>query len=545
MLASTSFILATNLIGWMSNSDLNVELFWINIGYLGLVTLPVGWFSFALILAGYERWFNRRRVALLLVIPALMFGVVMTGGLYKAVWYVPQDGSLARLIDFSDWLIVLAGYTYFLLVSGTIMMLHSLLRATFLRRYQAAALIVVMVIPLVFNVLYVTHALPIPYDLTPLTYAFSGVVLTLGVMRFRVIDLTPIARSAMAEQIRDGILAVDLSGCVADLNPAARQFLGLGASSGLGSPLVDLLPALQDCLREDAPVHCEFFLVADGRSVDLEATITPLFINQQVPAGRLIVLHDITARKQTETNLQAALQQQRELNEMKARFYAYFAHQLRTPLSVVLSSTELLEYYGNDWNSEKRRVHFQRIYQSVHHLTDLSEQAAAFEKNERNFQEGENPPRPVCFDPQEFVARLIEQAQSADGNCHPVHLETQVPVLPVTQDAALLHDVLENVLSNALKFSPVGSPVQVTLETAPQQLTIRVQDFGCGIPADELSHVTQPFYRASNAVTVPGSGLGLAIASHYIVRLGGHLQVESQVNLGTTVQISVPLELAR
>jgi len=381
MLAATCFILSTNVIGWMSNTDLNVELVWIKIGYLGVNTLPVAWFCFALILGGYERWLNRRRVLLMLVLPLLLFGVVLSGGMFAEVRYIPHNGAWAREIDFSGWLYLNVIYTYGLFGTGIVLILRALSRAPYLRRYQSAALILASLMPMVFNIIYLAHILPIPYDLTPLTYAFSGVVLSVGVMRYRVIDLMPVAHSAVADHIRDGILVVDLAGCIADLNPAARQILGMNLPAALGRLLTDLLPALKDCLAEASSHHCEFTQWVNGQPLHLEAAVTLLFIERRLPAGRLIVLHDITARKQIETSLQQALQHERELNEMKERFYAYFAHELRTPLSVILSSSELIEHYGRHWPDDKRRMHFQRIYQAVSHLTELSEQAATFENN--------------------------------------------------------------------------------------------------------------------------------------------------------------------
>lgn len=83
MLASTGFILATNTIGWLVDANVDAELFWVKIGYLGMNTLPVSWFCFALTLGGYEHWLTRRRVLGLLVVPAFVFGLVMTGAFFK------------------------------------------------------------------------------------------------------------------------------------------------------------------------------------------------------------------------------------------------------------------------------------------------------------------------------------------------------------------------------------------------------------------------------------------------------------------------------
>ncbi len=538
MMFSVSFWLLTNLVGSLTE-DPNVQFFWERIGYLGVTTLPVGWFVFAMTLAGHDRWINPHRIILLLIVPALIFVLVLNGNYFKEVHYFVREGVNFHEVDYTGWLFINLIYNYLLIGIGTFLMMRAVLHAPNLLRYQTAAMIVATIFPVVVNFLYISRIVPMLYDLTPITFALSGLVLSWGLFHYRMFDLVPVARGAMVDRVSDGMLVLDAKGRVADLNPAAQQILNAHTAGVIGLPLSDLLPQLQETLAVTPARHSEIALERDGQLVYYEAIATPLYAMRGVLAGHLILLHDVSARKQVETGLQAALDREREVNEIKSRFYSYFSHQLRTPLSVIISSAEMLDHYAKKWSDDKRQLHFQRIYQAVDRLLNLAEKAATYEKAEQ----GHSFVSPDCFDPAALSRQLIDEVLVSDSDQHRIQFEKQGLDLVAFQDSILLRQVLENLLSNALKFSPQGSTVHFTLSVTPEELCFKIQDTGCGIPDDELSRVMQPFYRASNISTTAGTGLGLAIAAQYIRQLNGDLRLESQEKVGTTAVVKLPLKL--
>ena len=539
MMFSVSFWLLTNVVGWLTE-DPNAQFFWERMGYLGVFTLPVGWFAFSLVLAGNERWIDKGRLILLLIVPALLFGLVLSGAFFKEVRYFVRDGVNLHEVDYNGWIFVAMVYTYLLVGSGAFFMVRAVQRAPNLLRYQAAALMIAPLFPLVVNLIFLSRIFPMVYDLTPVTFALSGGILSWGMFRYRLFDLVPVARGAMVDRVSDGMIVVDTLGRVADLNPAAQQILNVRAAQEIGRPLVDRLPQLTETLSVVPAHHAEIALERDGQLVYYEAMATPLYVQRELLAGHLILLHDVSARKQVESGLQEALVREREVNEIKSRFYSYFSHQLRTPLSVIMSSAELLDHYGLAWPNDKRQRHFQRIYQAVDRLIKLAENAAAYEKAEHSHLLA----APEFFDPAAFSRQLIEETLVSDPDQHQICFEKRGPDLEAYQDGNLLRQVLENLLSNAFKFSPRGSTVHFTLDVSPEELCFTVKDQGFGIPEEELTQVTQPFYRGSNISTTPGTGLGLAIAAQYIQQIQGDLSLESRQNAGTTVVVKLPLNLS-
>ena len=539
MMFSVSFWLLANVVGWLSE-DPNVQFFWERIGYLGVLTLPAGWFAFAMVLAGNERWVDRRRVAMLLIVPAFIFGLVITGVYFKDVRFIVRDGVNIHEVDYTGWLYLAMLYTYLLVGSGAFFMVRAVQHAPNLLRYQVGALLIAPFFPVLVNLIYLSRIVHMVYDLTPIAFAVSGLVLTWGLFHYRLFDLVPVARGAMVDRVSDGMIVVDALGRVADLNPAAQQILNVRAAQVISLPLVDLLPQLTETLSVVPARHAEIALERNGQLVYYEALATPLYAQRELLAGHLILLHDISARKQIESSLQTALDREREVNEIKSRFYSYFSHQLRTPLSVIMSSAEILDHYGREWPDDKRQRHFQRIYQAVDRLVNLAEKAAAHEQTEYSHA----LVAPVWFDPVALSHQLIDEMLVSDSDQHQICFEKQGPDLEAYQDSNLLRQVLENLLSNALKFSPQGSTIYFILDVTAEELCFSVKDQGCGIPQEELSRVTQPFYRGSNISTTSGTGLGLAIAAQYIQQIKGSLSLESGENKGTTAVVRLPLKLA-
>jgi signal transduction histidine kinase len=534
MLSAVSIWLGTNMIGGLF-ADPQIQFIFEKAGYLGVMTLPVAWFCFAMVSSGKERWLTRPRIGLLLVVPAFTLILVISGVFYNSVQFIEVNGYATRQVDFTGWVWLSSGYSYVLIGLGAILFIGSMIRSPFLQRYQIAALIMATIFPLISNVIYVTRILPVPIDITPFTFAISGVVVTIGFFRYNLFDVVPVARGAMVDRVNEGMIVVDASGMIADLNRAAERAMKVRLVEVIGSPLKTVVPALGD----NPGSHAEISLAQASGVFYYEAISTPLYLQGSLLVGHLILLHDITTRKQVEVELKSALEQQRELNEMKSRFYLNLSHQLRTPLSVIMSSAEMLDHYSRDWTEEKRRRHFERIYTAIERLSGLSQQTAALEKAEH----GLDVFRPEAFDPAEFFRQITDEIQSTDCNHHVIEAELRGDPQNARQDKALLRQVLENLLSNALKYSPHNSRIWFSLDMDAQELGFTIQDEGCGIPADELERVTLPFFRASNVTAIPGTGLGLAIANQYVRQMGGKLALESRLKEGTTARVTVPLRV--
>lgn len=247
------------------------------------------------------------------------------------------------------------------------------------------------------------------------------------------------------------------------------------------------------------------------------------------------VVRDITERKRVEAEIRSALKKEKELSELKSRFVNITSHEFRTPLTTILSSTELLQIYGCKWTEEKKLQHLQRIQTAVKHMVGLMDDVLLIGKAEAgklycNFMQLELV---------HFCRDLVEEMQLTTSN-HTIIFRAHQSCLYADTDEKLLRHILTNLLSNAIKYSPTGSTVQFELCEQGEAI-FHVQDEGIGIPAEAQTQLFNSFYRASNVGTISGTGLGLAIVKKSVELLAGKIMLQSEVKVGTKFTVSIPL----
>ncbi len=247
---------------------------------------------------------------------------------------------------------------------------------------------------------------------------------------------------------------------------------------------------------------------------------------------------EIAERQRLEEELRHALAKEKELSDLKSRIISVVSHEYRTPLATILSSTELLEHYSHTWPEEKKQRHFQRIQNSVHHLTRLVSDVLVYSKAEA----GKLEFNPVWLDVVEFCRELMEELQLSAQQKHRISFTCLGPYREACLDETLLRQILSNLLSNALKYSPDGGKIYFELVFAQDTVRFRIQDEGIGIPLNDQAQLFEVFYRSSNVGTICGTGLGLAIVKRCVDVHKGQIAVESEVGLGTTFLVTLPLK---
>ncbi|MDP8964557.1 MAG: ATP-binding protein [Cyanobacteriota bacterium] len=248
---------------------------------------------------------------------------------------------------------------------------------------------------------------------------------------------------------------------------------------------------------------------------------------------------EIIERQRLEEELRNALAKEKELSDLKSSIISVVSHEYRTPLATILSSSELLEHYSHKWSEDKRQLHFHRIQSSVHHLTQLVSDVLAISKAEA----GKLEFRPSPLDLVALCQELVEELQSTLNNQHSITFKTQGICRSACLDEKLLRQVLTNLLSNAIKYSPEGGDIQVNLVWQQDSATLYIQDGGIGIPKEDQAQLFEAFYRSSNVGTIAGTGLGLAIVKRCVDLHDGEIAVKSEVGVGTTFTITLPLDI--
>ena len=241
-------------------------------------------------------------------------------------------------------------------------------------------------------------------------------------------------------------------------------------------------------------------------------------------------------KHQQDTRLQEIILQEQKLQQLKSRFLAMAAHDLRTPLSIMAVCIDMLQEYDQNLSSAKKSKHFGRMRTAIKNMVQQIEKLLVLEPAES----GKLPFESVPIDEIVFCENLVEDIQTMTDNKCKIYLSSEGESRPMNLDQDLLGHILYNLLSNAVKYSNVGGKISLSLSYSPESLTFRIQDQGIGIPPEFLDKMFEPFERAENVRRIKGTGIGLYIVKQAVDRHQGQLHVESKVGVGTTFTITLP-----
>ncbi len=260
---------------------------------------------------------------------------------------------------------------------------------------------------------------------------------------------------------------------------------------------------------------------------------------EQKVADRTKMLREaLTELETSKQELSQALETEKELSELKSRFVTMASHEFRTPLSTILSSTYLLEKYLGDNNNPKTEKHLYRIRGAVAGMKNILEDFLSLGKLEEGLVQTRMQWIPAdTFD--KMVHELVQEFEPMLTHGQQVKYSSNFDK-PVYADLQLLRNMLINLVSNAIKFSPAPATIIISGLTRQDQLVICVQDSGIGISEEDQQHLFERFFRAKNASNIQGTGLGLHIVSKYLELMNGNISLMSKLNEGSIFTITLP-----
>ncbi|MFN6515901.1 MAG: scytonemin biosynthesis sensor histidine kinase [Nostoc sp. CreGUA01] len=245
---------------------------------------------------------------------------------------------------------------------------------------------------------------------------------------------------------------------------------------------------------------------------------------------------DITDYKYAELGLNQALEQAKQLSELRARFLSMVCHQFRTPLNIVSFSNSLLKEEVDKRTQKKIQPLLDHIQKATEQLSLMLDDILFFSKAEAaklNFE-----PKPLEL--VQFCQDLVAQMQMSVSQ-NPINFVTQDKSLTAYIDKKLLEPILKNLLDNAIKYSPPNSEIIFELSCENEKLIFQVKDRGIGISIVDQQRIFEPFYRGSNIDHILGTGLGLSILKTLVDLHHGQVYVESEVGVGTNFTVILPL----
>jgi len=534
----------------LSVGDPAARQLWGDLKYVGICLLTPAWLAFVFHYLGRTRWPTRVVGALLAVEPLAVLVLLANDATHDLVrFYTPEGGVIAEAGPLF-WAHLI--YTDVLLWVGTAVFVIASARLSRLYRRQGVIVFVSVLLPWGANLLYNLGVGPFgQVDLSPFAFTVTAAVLVFGVFRFGLLDQRPMARSQIFETIPDPVLVLDPYGRVIDANPAAARLIGRPVPAAVGQQAVHLLPALGD--RAVGQATASEITVA-GRTYDLD--ISPLPGRPGRRGGQLVVARDITERRQAEQDIRAALDRERvaaerlaaalereqaatehlrSLDELKSAFLQAVSHDLRTPLASVLGIALTVERSRQALPSADVDDLLGRLTANARKLDRLLGGLLDLDRLGRGVVE----PRRERIDLGEFVATVVDQAQADLVGDHPVFVD--LAPIQIAVDSAKVERIVENLLVNASRHTPPGTPIWVRVDRHDPGALLTVADAGPGVPDEQRERIFQPFHRGPSAAShSPGSGVGLALVAQFAGLHGGRAWVEPRAGGGACFQVLLP-----
>lgn len=355
----------------------------------------------------------------------------------------------------------------------------------------------------------------------------------------------------ISENITDFISIIDIDGRFMYASPSSENVIGYTSEELIGKNSIYIIhpedistfieEALEKTVFDKNEIRLQYRInKKDGSFNWVETYFKPIVDNNNQTTSIICNTRDVTEREQLMKDLQQALQKERALNELRSQFVSMASHQFRTPLTVIQSGVELMQIYLEGIPEQKQqpfKKQFKKIESEVLRLQDLMNDVLLLGRADAK----RTPFNPTHSNLLQFCKEFIESRYNNQlPDNRKVVLYTFGTVTEVFFDSKLLDHTLENIFSNAYKYSEEGN-IKMTLTFNENMVTIAIQDYGIGIPENEIENLLQPFYRASNTLEFEGSGLGLSIVNEFIEKHGGKISVESKINEGTTVNIQLPI----
>lgn len=508
----------------MTLTDPEISLFWARVVYIGVVGVVAFFLLFVLEYLGYEDKVNRSTIALVAVEPVLATVTIWTNPIHHLFWaeVVPDATSFSGLAFTKGPLVwVHTTYSYLLLATCMVLLARNYIKSkSSLYRWQIVGLLVALFVPWGANILLFAGLLP--FDLTSAGFVVACVTYWTTMYYFELIDLSPVARERVVEDMNEGMFVLDDDERFVDINPTGRAILGLGDQPVIGRPAEDVLshvPKLYE-RHKDMDAGSEHVSVEGDDGVrHYQLAVSPISNKRSETIGRLFMVRDITERQRRKRELERQ-------NEQLDQFASLVSHDLRNPLNVADGYVELIEDEADppiDDYAEEVDVSLERMRRIIDDVLTMAREGQTIEET-----------KPIALhDVAEEAWRNVDTRDAT--------LENTLNVT-VQGDRSRVLQVFENLFRNAIDHGRddvtirVGSLGDKNSSSVfdPDEKGFYIGDDGPGIPEDKRDEV----FDAGHTTHEEGTGLGLSIVSQFVEAHGWEIRVTESESGGARFEIT-------
>jgi len=519
------------------------KIFWAKMEFLGISFVAVGMFIFAMHFSGRGAWLTYPR-AIPLLMPALLgFILALTNDSHHQIW---TDIRFTNNLPFGPLTLthgltffILTAYIYVLLLLTTISFLQIAIRGQGLYNYQARIMLAGMFLPWAANLIYIGGLSPFPsIDLTPFALTFANVAISISFLRYRFMDIQPVAHSSVFNAMKDGVIVLDYKERIADINPVG-MFIFQDMGNMLGREIGALLPKWNEwkLVNPAGEIKQEVPFELGTETLTFSLRTTSLLDRNGKRNGRVLLISDIT-------ELKRAQEQSLEASRLKTQLLASVGHDLRAPLGAIVGYAEMMHdgTLGNVTAEQEK---------ASSEILDSANQLLSFINNlvgQAQIETGKVILREFPFEVGDIIGPLMSTLNfhaHKKGLLFTQHIDPGLP-LTIIGDQFWLRQIVLNLVNNAVKFTEKGSVQVRFLRQAESLWAIQVSDTGVGIPSEARKQVFEAFEQVKNPEMIKqsGFGLGLSIVAQLASIMNGTIELESEVNRGSKFTVVLPLKAA-
>ncbi len=515
------------------------------ISYISVVLIPVYYLLFVLRFTKRIRLKDIKNGWMLFIFPFITLMLAITNEHHHWIWssfsaISPETNIMAYQHGIGFW-IGYTMYSYILLMAATHFLFDFLQNNRYRKVYVIQCWLVTFagLCPWIVSFFYIFGLNPVEgLDITPISTTLSSILFSWSILKSTFLNLVQVARETLFETLPVGIMALDDQNRIQDINTKGMQFAGITSEDYLGLTVSQLRPKTTispDAIEStESPLRVESHV--NGCTKSFRIFKQPL---KNYAGSRLITIFDITEEVAHQEELIKARTKAEENDKLKSAFLSNLSHEIRTPLNGIMGFISILQ---RDKVTDAERIDYlnivwengDRLLKTMVDIIDISK-----------IEAGQIDVTYSDVDMNDLLASLYDffKAEAINRNLEFSYTNRLEPEnYVIHSDQIKLFSILTNLLKNALKYTNEGF-VHFDCSIDDKEMIMVVKDSGIGLPADKLDIIYDRFVQVdvSRIRKFEGSGLGLSITKAYVEILGGSINVESLMNVGSTFTVRIPV----
>lgn len=520
-------------------------LIWSKVQYIGLVLAPACWLIFTLKYTGYDDQKNIWIYPVVFALPFITYILVLTNswhGLhYKSTWLITEGPFPLLGIEKGPYYIVQVIYAYVYYAIGTWILWKAFKSANLHFKTLTRILIVAGFLPILVNILYQLSWFK-PFeglDFTPYAFVLTYILIGIAIIRFNFLNIKPIARDKILEVMTRGVLVFDHRNKLIDFNPKVKEYFTAPDLIYLNQSAEVLFanqPAILTLLTTDLFDNNESKIRIKGSGKIYEIERIRLLNDRSLISGNLMLFEDITSEVLIKEKLEIQTDELRKLNELKDKYFSILSHDLKGP---VFGVKELIYLTHTGVISGKEFMEMlPEVSKNMEHVAILLENLLAWTSSQirgEYLQLQRADLARIIQNQKNLLDRIANEKQIT------INLDTDEPIW-VMADKNMMELVFRNLISNAIKFSPPNSQVDLYTTSTSSEVQVHVKDYGLGISPENIKKLDSGIsFSTRGQSNESGTGLGMLMVKEYITKNHGSLKIYSRENEGSEFTVVLPL----